>query len=887
MILTAADLPTAAAGIDDLQPKTMKPRLPICILPSLLGLSICHAGINFSWESGLEGWTPADGCSIAPSSTGATDGAKSLAITTPMSSMWYSAPTQINLDSPAVRQAIFTGATELTLDLSYPDPGYNSWISDPTVEVIIQGDGVAWSPLGVRTVPVGTTPQTFTWPLTVGQAASLANGSWAQIILKFTYGNGGTSTANAVFYVDKLSSTVVVEPPAITTHFWKGDVSNSWAALNWSEDPEGTTTAAALPSNGTAGVGFSATGATNLSTILGANQSVRSMIFSSASGPVDIGGSHNLTLGEDGILIEAGGGPVTINTTGQVVLATDQLWANNSGAVLSVDSVVSGNAELTTGGSGTTFLLKPNTHTMGTKVQQGTLVVGDAQALGPVTTLLTVAGGSVDLNGLSPTIGGLAGGLGGVITNLVSEPATLTLDDEAGSSYGGAINDSFNGVISLVKKGSGPLVLGGNSTFSGSFVIEEGDVTANTSIFGAPTASCLGNAQVPDRSITVESTGSLLFNINNVLGNQQANASALPTFRLNGSTLNATRYNLIGNVVLNGGTLTHGSSDGGSYLGYQFKGQIDVIGTVPSSIATTNGKGNHLSDETFFNVANVTGNADADLVVFTPLVNQSGDFGTAPGGLSKTGAGTMALEGLNTYSGPTRVMEGTLSLATASLSDLAAVEISTGAVLDLNFADVDIVASLVINGSSQAQGTWGAIGSGADHESTRITGAGLLVVPGDAFLDWIASFPSLSGANAARGADPDQDGLSNLEEFAFNSDPTDDAISGKVRARVETIGPAQALVITLPVRSGAVLSGTAPAMLATGSMSYQIAGSNDLEALNQTVFEVIPALAGNPELPPLDAGWAYRTFRLDGNVGGGNPRGPKGFLHARVIDEEN
>ena len=864
----------------------MKFRFPIRILFPLLATPICHAGINYSWESGLEGWTPADGCSITQSAVGATDGTQSLAITTPMASMWHSAPTQIDLDQ-AARQAVFTGATELTLDLSYPDPGYNSWISDPTVEIIIQGDGVAWSPLGVRTVPVGAVPQTFTWPLTVGQAASLANGSWAQIILKFTYGNGGSSTANAVFHVDKFSSTVVIEPPPVTSHFWKGDVSNSWTDLNWTEDAEGSTVAAALPADGTAGIGFSATGAANLSTVLGADQNVRSMIFSAASGPVDIGGTHNLTLGGDGILIEAGGGPVMINTTGQVILEADQLWVNNSGGMLSVDSVISGNAELTIGGSGTTFLLKANTHTAGTKVQQGTLVVGDPQALGPVTTQLAVTGGTVDLNGLSPTIGGLSGGLGGVITNLVSEASTLTLDDAAGSTYGGAINDAFIGVVSMVKKGSGPLVLEGNSTFSGSLLIEEGAVTANTSVFGAPTASSLGNAQVPDRTITVESTGSLLFNTNNVLGNQQANVSSLPTFRLNGSTLNATRYNLIGSVVLNGGTLVHGSSDGGSYSGYQFKGQVDVIGTAPSLITTTNGKGNHLSDETFFNVANVTGDADADLVVTTPLVNQSGDFATAPGGLSKTGPGTMVLEGLNAYSGPTKVLEGTLSFATASLSDLSAVELSTGAVLDLNFADVDVIHSLVLNGTPQAEGIWGALGSGADHESALITGAGLLVVPGDVFLEWIATFPALSGPSAARGADPDQDGLTNLEEFAFNSDPTDDAISDKVRARVETIGPAQSLVITLPVRAGAVLSGTGPAMLATGDMSYEVGGSNDLSSFNQTVYEVIPALIGNPDLPPLDPGWGYRTFRLDGNVGGGNPRGPKGFLHARIIDETN
>ena len=79
----------------------------------------------------------------------------------------------------------------------------------------------------------------------------------------------------------------------------------------------------------------------------------------------------------------------------------------------------------------------------------------------------------------------------------------------------------------------------------------------------------------------------------------------------------------------------------------------------------------------------------------------------------------------------------------------------------------------------------------------------------------------------------------------------------------------------------------APAMLAAGDMSYEVGGTNDLSAFDQTVYEVVPALTADPEMPSLDFGWTYRTFRLDGNVGGGNPRGPKGFLHVRVNDEAN
>lgn len=864
----------------------MKPILPVTLIALHFLPGLSRADTIFSWETDLQGWAPADGAALVTSPTGATDGTKSMAVTTPMSAMWYSTPASINLDGPT-RQTLFTGATELTLDLTYPDPGYTSWTSVPTVELIVQGAGLPWTTLGVRDVSVGAAPQTFTWPLTVGQAATLAGASWAQVVMKFTYGNGGSSSANAVFYVDKLGSTIFVEPPVESNYFWKGSVSESWTGLNWTTDAAGTTAAAALTTNGTAGVAFSAEGADNFSTVLGANQNVKSVVFSATSGAIEIGGTHNLTIGEDGIQMESGGGPVTIHTTGQVILGAGQKWANHSGGMLTVDSVISGSGGLTTGGTGVTLLNAANTHTAGTTVEQGTLVVGHVRALGPVDASVNVVGGILDLNGLSPTIGGLAGTLGGSITNLTSEPSTLTLDDSSGSTFGAAINDSSSGTVSVVKKGSGSLTLGGAGSFTGSFLIQEGAVTANSALYGAPTTSNFGNAQIPDRTITVESAASVLFNTNNVLGNQQGNPSSLPTFRLNGSTLDATRYNLIGNVILNGGTLSQGSSDSGTYQGYQFKGQIDAIGTVPSSITSSNGKANHLSDETYFNVANVTGDADADLIVTAPLTNQSGDFGTLPGGLSKTGAGTLSLEGANTYSGPTRVQEGRLSLSSASLSDLAEVELSPGTILDLNFEGEDTVEAFVLNGLPQAEGTWGAVGSGAQHVSAQITGTGFLIVPGDAFAAWLTDYPSLSGPTAARDADPDHDGLSNLEEFAFNSNPTDDEISGKIRSRVQTVGADKALVVTLPVRNGAVLSGTAPVLLASEDMSYRIGGSNDLETLSQTIYEVIPALTADPEMPELDAGWTYRSFRLDGNVGGGNPRGPRGFLHVGVIDESN
>jgi len=337
-------------------------------------------------------------------------------------------------------------------------------------------------------------------------------------------------------------------------------------------------------------------------------------------------------------------------------------------------------------------------------------------------------------------------------------------------------------------------------------------------------------------------------------------------------------------VTLNGGVLSQSSSDGGTYQGYQFKGNLTVTGTTASIIQSPTGKANHLSSDTVFNVANVTGDELADLIVSNPLTNQSGDFASAIGGLTKTGAGTLVLQVANTYTGTTRVSAGTLSLGAASLADGSTVEIASGAFLDLDHGLTDTVNGLVIGGVAQPAGTYGAVGSGAAHETPRITGSGLLQVVADPYVTWMAQFPSLIGADAEKSADPDHDGLANLDEFALDGNPASGVPSGKVRSRVESVGGGQALVITLPVRGGATFTGTAPATatVAADGVTYEIAGTNDLSLFNQIVSEVVPARTTSPDMPGLSAGWSYRTFRLNGAVGGGTPRGPKGFLRAKI-----
>jgi autotransporter-associated beta strand protein len=98
------------------------------------------------------------------------------------------------------------------------------------------------------------------------------------------------------------------------------------------------------------------------------------------------------------------------------------------------------------------------------------------------------------------------------------------------------------------------------------------------------------------------------------------------------------------------------------------------------------------------------------------------------GGHTKAGAGTLALTNSNSYAGNTTVQAGKLSLSFPALANAADVSIASGATLDLKYSGADVIHALFLNGTSQAVGTWGAVGSGAQFTSPLITGTGMLQV---------------------------------------------------------------------------------------------------------------------------------------------------------------
>jgi hypothetical protein len=165
----------------------------------------------------------------------------------------------------------------------------------------------------------------------------------------------------------------------------------------------------------------------------------------------------------------------------------------------------------------------------------------------------------------------------------------------------------------------------------------------------------------------------------------------------------------------------------------------------------------------------------------------------------------------------------------------------------------------------------------------------LKVVAKSPFETWIDTFGSLTNpADKTKGANPDGDDLNNLGEFALDGDPTSGVSSGKIVGKIAPVGGVDAMTLTLPVRSGAVLDAGDPAggelvlEQTADDLTYRIQASDNLSTFTLDVSEVSgpDAAAIQAGLPALHAGWVYRTFRSPGPVAGD----PVEFMRAVISD---
>ena len=338
-------------------------------------------------------------------------------------------------------------------------------------------------------------------------------------------------------------------------------------------------------------------------------------------------------------------------------------------------------------------------------------------------------------------------GAPGITSNASGTTSTISggIDINGGGNLGIAVASGstannidllISGVISdtgaLTKTGSGYLNLTGQNTFTGNVTVSGGTLNVGITGSNSGSSSALGLAN-GGKTITVNPGATLNGTVNNWFGN--GSASNLPTITVNGGTLNTARYTALGALNLNGATMTASATDSGNYQAFAFTGNVTVGGSAPSTISSTNASitantgGYHLGDttngtagSTLFTVAS-TGTANSpDLIVSAPLINQSNDFGaknglsTNAGGLTKSGAGVMALTATNTYTGATTVTAGTLLVTGSTAAGSAVAVNNSGTILGGTgtvAGTVNVGNGAIISAGNSVQAVTGTLTTGA------------------------------------------------------------------------------------------------------------------------------------------------------------------------------
>jgi autotransporter-associated beta strand protein len=236
----------------------------------------------------------------------------------------------------------------------------------------------------------------------VGQTQTLTIPISATI--PFTAINPNDSSAT---FTGKLVATRTLTAPA--TAYWRGDLDTSWstlkpttAATNWRTDGTGASETLSLPGAATDVFFTTSDGGSNLSTVLGANYSIKGLTFTSdAVHPVSIGGTNTLTLGADGMTAQIGSAAATINCP--VVVGTSQTWSAGSANPLSVTGSLSlGSTTLTKSGTGVVVLsgVQSFGNNAAVNVSGGTLrfnAAANAAAVGSGVTVQVASGAQFEL----------------------------------------------------------------------------------------------------------------------------------------------------------------------------------------------------------------------------------------------------------------------------------------------------------------------------------------------------------------------------------------------------------------------------------------------------------------------------------------------------------
>ncbi|MCX8497522.1 MAG: autotransporter-associated beta strand repeat-containing protein [Akkermansiaceae bacterium] len=522
----------------------------------------------------------------------------------------------------------------------------------------------------------------------------------------------------------------------------------------------------------------------------------------SISGTLDLNGNSETLNGFSGTgsVDNTAASTTSTLTLGAIVGGTSTGNIKNTGGTLA----------LTKTGATDVILSGNNTYSGATTVSQSRLFINGSAALSPNTAVTVSNGASLVLTASgTPTFAQsitLASGSNlsvrqaATVSNVtlpipgtaifnnddqvtaaftLSTPTALTgaLTVQVGGGVGAPGVVTLSGILSgsggsLVKTGAGQLALGGANTFVGGVTIRNGTLESKTTktTLGANTVN-MGGAGSTGASFITGQDNSNPFVIN-------APDSGTLTIGANGS---GSGFYMSGGITLNGNltlqsynNVISGSTTARSYFTGGITGTgnllLDNLGLAANAIELTTTAVNHTGSIT------VQGSATGVTLISAPI-------GSNVTGITQNSATSrLDLSGANTYAGNLTVNAGAVRISNNSNTgnDVSTVTLAaSGATLDLTYVGTDTVDKLYIGSTQQANGVYGKVGSALPVIGiSQITGDGTLTVSSGpaGYSSWITgtfangTVPALQrGANA----DPDNDGISNLLEYAIaGQDPT-------------------------------------------------------------------------------------------------------------------
>lgn len=613
----------------------------------------------------------------------------------------------------------------------------------------------------------------------------------------------------------------------------------------------------------------------------------------------------------DSVVFNNPASPSTVTLSGNLLPASVDVTNSTNGYVFSGSGSIGGTSTFTKQGSGTLEIATTNSYIGATTIGAGTVTLSGALQ----NTEITVENGAVLNSTATGAISGsaslnidgnviLAGANSYTGATTIYLNGTLLLGDGStdGSITGSSsiINDgslTFNrltdlssaipiiGSGSVTKEGAGILTLTGNSSYSGGTTISAGTVRiGRINSFGLGTVD-IGSGATVTNSASLSGAPGLA---NTFTGSGAFTAAA-------GSGLQVT---LSGDWTAFTGTVSSSAGSGGDMV---FNGAFSESGvSVTTSEDAAYVNNYNVNNTNGMIVQNLTGstviykmgsyqsavgsNLRNSGIATASVIFEIGNLGTDTtvagtigGGaqtvaLTKVGAGTLTLEGLNTYTGDTTVTGGVLAITKDDvLNDISTLTLASAASLNLTHSGTDIVGTLIINGVTQEDGLY-TFGTGKIQVGTSTP-----------FQTWALSkgLDGTPGFENGPADDPDNDGATNLAEFAFNGNPLSGSDNGQIyvlTADSDDVGTDKELILTVAVRktTPAFTAGAPATAPLTDDVNYSVHGSTDLASFSVTVT---PVGFVDPGVALTDAtNYEYRSFSLNGS----NGLAGKGFLRAQA-----